>query len=135
MIVQVKKGRGNVLYAQVTPASLACDGNEYWNTNWDQAASYVTSPPLRKGMAEALVEAASTGHLDVASSGHATFNSKQRALGVNDFRMIPTGVNGIEERMMILWDKLVHAGKINAEQFHSGFTKLVYLSFPSCKTI
>ena len=26
-IVKAKKGRGNVLYAEVTPASLACDGN------------------------------------------------------------------------------------------------------------
>ena len=29
-IIKAKKSRGNVLYAEVTPASLACDGNEYW---------------------------------------------------------------------------------------------------------
>ena len=36
---------------------LVCDGNEYWNACWNHAASYVTSPPLRKGVTEALVEA------------------------------------------------------------------------------
>lgn len=56
-IVKVKKSRGNVLYAEVTPAALACDGNEYWNTCWTHAASYVTSPPLRKGAADALLDA------------------------------------------------------------------------------
>ena len=33
-IVRTKKGRGNVLYAEVSPASLACDGIEYWNSCW-----------------------------------------------------------------------------------------------------
>ena len=56
-IVKVKKNRGNVLYAEVTPAALVCDGNEYWNQCWNHAASFVTAPPLRKGMADALVEA------------------------------------------------------------------------------
>jgi len=54
---------------------------------------------------------------DIVSSDHATFNSKQKALGVNDFTKIPPGVNGVGERMMILWDKLVHSGKATPEQF------------------
>ena len=57
-IVKTKKDRGNVLYAEVSPASLACDGNEYWNSCWTHAAGYVTKPPLRKGVADALVESA-----------------------------------------------------------------------------
>ena len=37
-IVKNKKSRGNVLYAEVGPASLACDGSEYWNNCWNHAA-------------------------------------------------------------------------------------------------
>ncbi len=55
-IVKAKKNRGNVLYSEVTPAALACDGNEYWNSCWNHAASFVTCPPLRKGAADDLVE-------------------------------------------------------------------------------
>lgn len=116
-IVKVKKNRGNVLYAEVTPAALVCDGNEYWNACWNHAASYVTSPPLRKGVTEALVEATNDSAFDIISSDHATFNKKQRALGVKDFTNIPQGVNGVGERMMILWDKLVHSGKGSPQKF------------------
>ena len=41
----------------VMKSLLVCDGNEYWNACWNHAASFVTSPPLRKGVTEALVEA------------------------------------------------------------------------------
>ena len=54
---------------------------------------------------------------DIVSSDHATFNTKQRALGIRDFTNIPLGVNGVGERMMILWDKLVHSGKGSPQQF------------------
>ena len=54
---------------------------------------------------------------DIISSDHATFNSKQRSLGIKKFTNIPTGINGVGERMMILWDKLVNPGKATPEQF------------------
>merc|ERR1719510_1727656 len=115
-IVKTKKGRGNVLYAEVSPASLACDGIEYWNSCWTHAAGYVTKPPLRKGVADELVENA-TSSFDVISSGHATYTTKQKALGAKDFTKIPPGINGVGERMMVLWDKLVHSGNGTPEQF------------------
>ena len=54
---------------------------------------------------------------DVISSDHCTFNSKQRLMGAKDFSKIPPGINGVGERMMILWEKLVHSGKGTPEQF------------------
>jgi len=61
-IIRVKKARGNVLFGEVTPAALACDGNEYWNNCWSHAASFVTAPPLRKGVVDALVDASTTSN-------------------------------------------------------------------------
>lgn len=115
-VVKMKKERGNAVFATVTPASLACDGKEYWNENWNEAASFLTSPPLRKGVSNALIEATAS-NIDVVSSNHRTFTSQQRAFGLKDFTKIPVGVNGIGERMMILWDKLVHSGKSTPEKF------------------
>ena len=54
---------------------------------------------------------------DVVSSNHATYTSKQKSLGAKDFTKIPPGINGVGERMMILWEKLVHSGKATPEQF------------------
>ena len=59
-VVKMKKDRGNAVFAAVTPASLACDGNAYWRENWNEAASFLTSPPLRKGVSNSLIEATAT---------------------------------------------------------------------------
>ena len=63
-VVKMKKNRGNAIFASVTPASLACDGSQYWNENWNEAASFLTAPPLRKGVSEALVEATASSSKD-----------------------------------------------------------------------
>ena len=41
--------------------------------------------------------------LQTVASAHLTFNADQKASGVKDFRMIPAGVNGVEDRMSVLW--------------------------------
>ncbi|KAF9594012.1 hypothetical protein IFM89_026724 [Coptis chinensis] len=52
------------------------------------------SPPIRKlGHGKALQAALSTGTLQLVGTDHCTFNSTQKALGIDDFRKIPNGVN------------------------------------------
>lgn len=36
---------------------------------------------------------------------------------MNDFSKIPNGVNGVEDRMSIVWEKGVTAGILNPQQF------------------
>ncbi|KAL8170880.1 hypothetical protein V2J09_022684 [Rumex salicifolius] len=74
---------------------------------------YVMSPPIRApGHDQALQAAISSGVLQLVGTDHCTFNSTQKAFGIDDFRKIPNGVNGIEERMHLVWDKLVESGQI-----------------------
>ncbi|KAB1227520.1 Dihydropyrimidinase [Morella rubra] len=79
---------------------------------------YVMSPPIRaSGHDKALQAALSTGILQLVGTDHCSFNSTQKALGIDDFRKIPNGVNGIEERMHLVWDIMVESGQISVTDY------------------
>lgn len=55
--------------------------------------------------------------LQCTGSDNATFNAEQKALGKDDFSKIPNGVNGVEDRMAVVWEKGVHAGIMDPTRF------------------
>ena len=58
-----------------------------------------------------------SGTLDCVGTDNCTFSSEQKALGKDDFTKIPNGVNGVEDRMSVVWTKGVHEGVFDECKF------------------
>uniref|UniRef100_A0A0D6QU38 dihydropyrimidinase n=1 Tax=Araucaria cunninghamii TaxID=56994 RepID=A0A0D6QU38_ARACU len=116
-IVRARKSGQRVIGEPVV-SGLALDDSKLWDPDFTIAAKYVMSPPIRpSGHDKALQAALSTGLLQLVGTDHCPFNSTQKQAGLNDFRKIPNGVNGIEERMHIVWDLMVNSGQISAMDY------------------
>ncbi|XP_077250336.1 pyrimidine 2 [Tasmannia lanceolata] len=117
---EIAKARksGQRVIGETVVSALILDDSWIWHPDFTTAAKYVMSPPIRKlGHDKALQAALSTGILQLVGTDHCSFNSTQKALGIDDFRKIPNGVNGIEERMHLLWDTMVETGQISVTDY------------------
>nr|XP_045090113.1 dihydropyrimidinase-like [Aegilops tauschii subsp. strangulata] len=100
--------KGQRVIGEPMVSGLVLDDSWLWDPDFATASKYVMSPPIREaGHNKALQAALSSGILQLVGTDRCTFNSTQKAFGYDDFRKIPNGVNGIEERMHIIWDSMV----------------------------
>ncbi|XP_033352041.1 dihydropyrimidinase isoform X6 [Bombus vosnesenskii] len=118
-VVSSKRSEGVVLFGETLASTVGIDGSEQYGKDIEKARRYITSPPLRPDSTTPayLIEHLAQDGLQVTGSDNCTFNAEQKALGKDDFSKIPNGVNGVEDRMSVVWEKGVHAGIMDPTRF------------------
>ena len=113
--VRLAKRKGYKVYGETCPQYLFFDDSVY-KKSFDESSKYVCAPPIRKQKdIKALWKALNDGIIDIVSTDHCSFTKKQKAFGKNDFRKIPGGLNGVEQRGILLFDAAL-SKKISIER-------------------
>jgi dihydropyrimidinase len=109
---------GQQVFAEVLAQHLVIDDSVYRNKDWDAASHYVMSPPFRaKEHQAALWKGLQAGMIQTTATDHCCFCTPQKRAGIDDFRLIPNGTGGVEDRMSVLWHHGVRTGKLSPSQF------------------
>jgi len=116
-VLIASRAQGLDLYGETCPQYLLLDDSVYDKPDF-LGAAYVMSPPIRpKGHADRLWGAIRAGQIQVVGTDHCPFNLKgQKDIGRDDFRKIPNGAAGLEERMKLLYTYGVLQKKISLNQ-------------------
>jgi len=116
----IRRARQNGMrvYGEPLIQHLTLDESEYFNKDWDHAARRVMSPPFRnKQHQDSLWAGLASGSLQVVATDHCAFTTEQKRFGVGDFRKIPNGTGGLEDRMPMLWTHGVNTGRLTMNEF------------------
>ena len=112
------RGLGQRVFGEVLAQHLIVDQSVYANPDWATAAAYVMSPPFRpKHHQAALWAGLAAGSLQTTATDHCCFMAAQKAMGRDNFALIPNGTGGIEHRMSALWHHGVRAGRLTPTEF------------------
>jgi dihydropyrimidinase len=111
------RGRGAMAFAETCPQYLFLSLDDLGNGF--EGAKYVCSPPLRPKDHQAhLWSGLQRDALQVVSTDHCPFDfHDQKQLGVGDFRKVPNGLPGVEDRVDLMHDGGVVGGRLTRERW------------------
>ena len=117
---EVRRAReaGHPVYAETCPQYLFLDDSRYDAPGFE-AAKWVMTPALRHASNHAaLWHGLRMNHLQAIATDHCPFCfADQKQLGRDDFTRIPNGGPGIENRMSLVYNGGVAAGRIGLNRF------------------
>ena len=87
-------------------------------TERPDGANFVMSPPLRdKSNQAALWKALEDGQIDTVGTDHCPFDVSQKAMGRDNFTLIPNGIPAIEDRVNLMYTYGVSRGGLGLHRF------------------
>jgi dihydropyrimidinase len=115
--VREARDRGTAAFAETCPQYLFLSLDDLGN-GFD-GAKFICSPPLRPAEHQAeLWKGLVKDDLQVVSTDHCPFDFEgQKELGRGDFRKVPNGLPGVEDRVDLLHDGGVVGGRITRERW------------------
>ena len=115
--VRAARDRGANAFAETCPQYLFLSLDDLGNGF--EGAKFVCSPPLRTAdHQDELWTGLVKGDLQVISTDHCPFDfHDQKQLGQGDFRKIPNGLPGVEDRVDLMHDGGVVGGRISRERW------------------
>jgi dihydropyrimidinase len=109
---------GQRVFGEVLAGHLLINDSVYRHPDFEYAAAHVMSPPFRDAENQkALWKGLQCGTLHTTATDHCCFCAPQKAAGKDDFRKIPNGTGGIEDRMGVLWHHGVNTGRLTLNEF------------------
>ena len=112
------RANGQAVYGEALAQHLVIDESTHYLPDITMASAHVMSPPFRtKEHRDALWGGLQSGTLQTTASDHCAFCAPQKALGKDNFTLMPNGCGGIEDRMSILWDQGVKTGLLTPNDF------------------
>jgi dihydropyrimidinase len=115
--VRAARDRGAMAFAETCPQYLFLSIDDLGNGF--EGAKFVCSPPMRsKDHQPELWTGLRKDDLQVVSTDHCPFDFHgQKELGRGDFRKIPNGLPGVEDRLDLLHDGGVVGGRLSRERW------------------
>jgi len=112
------RNEGQRVFGEVLAGHLLVDDSVYRDKDFATAAAHVMSPPFRAEEHQAaLWRGLHSGNLQTTATDHCCFCADQKAAGKDDFRLIPNGTGGVENRLEVLWHHGVGTGKLTMNEF------------------
>ncbi len=112
------RAAGKRVYGEPLIQHLLLDESEYANKNWNHAAQRVMSPPFRdKAIRTACGPGCSPARCRWSRPTIARSPPSRSGSASSDFRKIPNGTGGLEDRLPLLWTAGVNTGRLTKEEF------------------
>jgi len=116
--VREARNRGAMTFAETCPQYMFLSLDDLGNGF--NGAKFVCSPPLREKNPnwDELWNGLRTNDLQIVSTDHCPFDFHgQKDLGLGDFRKIPNGLPGVEDRVDLVFNGGVVGGRISKERW------------------
>ncbi len=116
-VIQEARAKGSLVIGETCPHYLVLDKHKMDDPDFDQAARWVCSPPLRdEEDREYLWKCLNHDWLSIVGSDNSSIPLYQKHWGEGDFRKIPNGCPGAGDRLNALWTYGVEKGKITRQK-------------------